>query len=324
MKLALAGTSHWHAGMHLEAAGWCGAGVAGVWDEDPAQAADFASRHGLAAFGGFDDLLGSRPDAVLLMGHPATVPVRARRVIEAGVPLILEKPAAHRTELLADLLSLARARNAFVSIPLPNRFGPAVLRFRALQSEGRAGAVAHGHFRIVNGPPDRYAADGVPWMIDPEVSGGGALRNLGIHGVDAALDLATGGLSLVSASIGNRIHAGSAVEDYALLVLEDATGAIFTVEAGYTFASLRPGGDFEWRIVSANSTLIDRGETVTCATLDDAVRVALPPEPTATRYRLCMRDTLQRLAGGRPPGIGLGDYVAAMTLIDMAYSKAER
>ncbi|CAH2396066.1 Gfo/Idh/MocA family protein [Mesorhizobium ventifaucium] len=323
MKIVLAGSSHWHAEMHLDAARFCGAAIAGIWDEDAQLSRAFATRHHLPFITDFAKILSGPPDAILLMGHPSTVPARARTVIEAGVPLILEKPAASSTAALAALSELARQHQAFVSVPLPNRFGPAATAFERLRSQGRAGAVAHCHFRLVNGPPQRYAADGVAWVVDPAIGGGGALRNLGIHGVDAALGLATGGLGLKTVSIENRIHRAP-VEDHALLVLEDAAGALFVVEAGYTFASMRPGGDFEWRIVSENATLIDYGERAFCATLDDGAIVELPIELPATRYRLCMSDTLDRLARKAPPATSIEDYVAAMSLIDAAYEKAGR
>lgn len=323
MKIVLAGSSHWHAEMHLDAARFCGAEIAGIWDEDAQHARAFATRHHLPLMTDFAKIFSDPPDAILLMGHPSTVPARARAVIEAGIPLILEKPAASSTAALAALSEMARQHQAFVSVPLPNRFGPAATAFERLRSQGRAGAVAHCQFRLVNGPPQRYAADGVAWVVDPAIGGGGALRNLGIHGVDAALGLATGALRLKTVSIENRIHRVP-VEDHALLVLEDAAGALFVVEAGYTFASMRPGGDFEWRIVSENATLIDYGERAFCATLDDGAIIELPTELPATRYRLCMSDTLDRLARKAPPATSIDDYVAAMSLIDAAYEKAGR
>ncbi|MER9594446.1 MULTISPECIES: Gfo/Idh/MocA family oxidoreductase [unclassified Mesorhizobium] len=322
MKITLAGSSHWHAEMHLDAARFYSAEIAGVWDENPRHAHAFAARHDLPFIANFTEILSSPPDVILLMGHPSAVPARARAIIEAGIPLILEKPAASHTRELMALRDLTTQHQAFVAVPLPNRFGPAVTAFDRLRREGRAGAVAHCHFRLVNGPPQRYIADGVAWIVDPAVGGGGALRNLGIHGVDAALSLATGRLDLKTVSIANRIHPGP-VEDHALLVLEDEAGALFIVEAGYTFASMRPGGDFEWRIVSANATLVDHGDHAMCATLDDAAIVDLPAELPATRYRLFMRDTLDRLARKAPPSVSIEDYAAAMSLIDAAYEKAE-
>lgn len=321
MKIALFGTSHWHAQMHLDAALSAGADVMAVWDENSAHAAGFAQRHGLIAVTAMADGLALTPDLVVLMGHPATLPGHARRLIAAGIPLILEKPAASSTATIAELTKLARAHKSFVGVPLPNRFGPALVAHRQLQTEGRAGKLAHASFRLVNGPPQRYRDDGVAWLLDPAIGGGGALRNLGIHGVDAVLSLAQGPVTLVSSSIGNRIH-DEAVEDHALIVMTDAAGTLFTVEAGYTYASMAPGGEFEWRIVTANATILDHGDSASCITLDDATTRNLPPEPTATRYRLFMADTLQRLRTGQPPAITLDDYLAAMELIDAAYAKA--
>ena len=321
MKVALFGTSHWHAEMHLDAARATGADVVVVWDEDSAQATRFGEKHGVRVVASPADGLALTPDLVVLMGQPSTLPDHARLLIATGIPLILEKPAASNTATIAELAHLAKQRGSFVGVPLPNRFGPIFGAYRQLKQEGRAGKLGHASFRLVNGPPERYRQDAVGWLLDPAIGGGGALRNLGIHGVDAVLSLAQGPVTLISASIDNRIHE-EAVEDHALLVIADAAGTLFSVEAGYTYASMAPGGEFEWRMVTANATLLDRGDSASCVTLDDASARPLPPEPTATRYRLFMADTLQRLRDGRPPAITLDDYLAAMTLIDAAYAKA--
>ena len=274
MKIALFGTSHWHAEMHLDAARAAGASVVGVWDENPAHAAAFGKKHVLPTVEDMSDGLILAPDLVVLMGHPTTLPARAQALIEAGIPLILEKPAASNTAAIADLAQLAAKRKGFVGVPLPNRFGPIFHAHRQLQEAGRAGRLAHASFRLVNGPPGRYRQDAVGWLLDSAIGGGGALRNLGIHGVDAVLSLAQGPVTLVSASVGNRIH-DEAVDDHALLVLTDAAGTLFTVEAGYTYASMAPGGEFEWRLVTANATLVDRGDNASSVTLDDASTRAL-------------------------------------------------
>jgi len=174
----------------------------------------------------------------------------------------------------------------------------------------------------VNGPPERYRLDGVPWVLDPAIGGGGALRNLGIHGIDAALALADGAdLALVSASIDRRLY-GEAVEEYAIVVLRAPDGMIATVEAGYTYASMAPGGDFEWRVSARNAYLIDHGDACRVATLDDGRVRDLAPIPPADRYKAFMADTLDRLACGAPPSVGIGDYLRAMRLIDRAYQEA--
>ena len=322
MRVALLGVSHWHAPMHLDAViSSCGE-AALVWDPDATATRRFAAEHGLATAQSLDQVIEARPDLILLMGHPLAVPDVAIQVIAAGVSLVLEKPAANATGGLMRVVEASRRYGSFVGVPLPNRFGPVFRAMAELEAEGRLGKLAYGHFRIVNGPPQRYRDDGVGWMLDPAIGGGGALRNLGIHGIDAALSLAQGALRVVSASIGNRIH-DEPVEDHAHVTLCDEAGTLFTVEAGYTYASMAPGGDFEWRIATGNAYLSDRGETAQCTTLDDGSTRMLTPEHPGTRYRLFMADTFNRLRSGKPPGVSIEDYLAAMQIIDAAYEKAK-
>ncbi|MGO1074120.1 Gfo/Idh/MocA family protein [Inquilinus sp. CA228] len=319
-RVALAGVGHWHAGMHLEAARAAGAEVVAAWDPEPAVAARFAVEHGVPDEATIEALIAVRPDLTVVMGRPDRVPALALACIEAGLPIMLEKPAAVSTTALEPLAEAARG--LFVAVPLPNRCGPIWAEIEALRGTGRLGPVSHAQFRIVNGPPQRYRLDGVPWVLDPAIGGGGALRNLGIHGIDAALALAGGAdLTVVSAAVDRRLH-GEAVEEYAIVTLRAPDGLIATVEAGYTFASMAPGGDFEWRVSARNATLIDRGDSCRVATLDDGRVRDLAPILPADRYKAFMADTLGRLAQGVAPSVGIGDYLQAMRLIDRAYEVA--
>lgn len=321
MRIALAGVGHWHAGLHAAATRAAGAEVAAVWDPDADVARRFAATTATTVLADLTALIATAPDLVVCMGRPETVRAAAIAALDAGLPIVLEKPAAARADDLEPFAARARA-GAFIAVPLPNRLGPIWLEAARLIAAGRLGVVSHASFRLINGPPERYRLDGVPWLLDPAIGGGGALRNLGIHGVDAVRQLAglTGDeLRLVAARTG-RIH-GEPVEDYAHLTF--ALGAaVVTVETGYTYASLAPGGDFEWRLSTANAYLVDRGQSAEAVTLDDAARRALRPAPAGGRYDLFMAGTLDALRSGRPPSVGIADYVAAMRLIDTAYAMA--
>lgn len=321
-RVALAGVGHWHAGMHLDAARSAGAEIVAAWDPDPTITAGFAARHGVPGQSTIEALIAARPDLIVVMGRPDQVPALALACIEAGLPIVLEKPAAVSTAALEPLAEAAQRRSLFVAVPLPNRCGPIWAEIEALKAAGRLGPVSHAQFRIVNGPPQRYRLDGVPWVLDPAIGGGGALRNLGIHGIDAALALAGGAdLAIVSAAVDRRLY-GEAVEEYAIVTLRAPDGMIATVEAGYTYASMAPGGDFEWSVSARNATLIDRGDACRVATLDDGRLRDLAPVPPADRYKAFMADTLDRLARGAPPSAGISDYLQAMRLIDRAYQEA--
>lgn len=318
MKVALLGVGHWHAEMHRDAVVAAGAEISAIWDPDAGVGAHFAERTGSPLVADLEALLRTGPGLIVLMGRPDQVPEVALRCLATGIPLVLEKPAAVSTAALRLVLEAASGRH--VAVPLPNRFSPIWGEMARLDGEGRLGPVSHAQFRIVNGPPGRYREDGVAWVLDPAVSGGGALRNLGIHGIDAALSFAPGA-RVVGAQISSAVH-GEAVEEYALVSLRAPDGPVVTVEAGYTYASMAPGGDFEWRVSAGNAYLVDRGESCSVATLDDGALRALAPIPPALRYRAFMADALARIARGDRPAVGIDDYFNAMALIDRAYEEA--
>lgn len=321
-RVALAGVAHWHAGMHLEAARSAGAEVIAAWDPEPAIAVRFAADHGIPHQPAIAAVIAAKPDLTVVMGRPDHVPALAMACIEASLPIVLEKPAAVSTAALEPLAAAVHRKGLFAAVPLPNRCGPIWAEIAALKAAGRLGPVSHAQFRIVNGPPERYRLDGVPWVLDPAIGGGGALRNLGIHGIDAALALAGGAdLAIVSAAVDRRLH-GEAVEEYAIVTLQAPDGMIATVEAGYTYASMAPGGDFEWRVSARNAYLLDRGDSCRVATLDDGQLRELAPILPADRYKAFMADALDRLARGAAPSVGIGDYLQAMRLIDRAYARA--
>ena len=325
MKVALLGAGHWHAPMHADAARFAGATLCAVWDSDAVAARALADLFDAPAIPSLDQVLATRPDICVTMGHPAEVPALARALIDAGMPMILEKPAAPETRILREIEARAQAQGVFVAVPLANRLSPA-MRGLARTPEDAGGRddaaprVAHASFRIVNGPPERYRDDGVPWVLDPAAAGGGALRNLGLHGIDCALCLADGPVRVTSAQIARRLHPDEMVEDHALVTLTDAAGALFVVEAGYTTPAMQAGGDLEWRVATKGAYLVDRGDSAQW--IGPRGLTSLPALPPDERYRAFMTDTLARLADGRPPLVGLSDYVAAMAVIDQAYALA--
>lgn len=319
-RVALLGTSHWHAQMYLDAVKACGASISVAWDTDPGHADYFARRFEVPHERDLDAAL-AKADLAILMGHPCDVPALALRVFASGVPCVLEKPAVSSTDELARLCEAAVNANAFVAVPLANRLGPAMQELQYLRAAGESGEVRHASFRLINGPPQRYRDDGVSWVLDPAIGGGGALRNLGIHGIDCAIALSQGPLQVVSSQIAKRIHLDEAVEDHALVVLTDDRGALFVIEAGYTFASMAPGGDFEWRLTTNEATLIDRGDFAVAYVLATQTVRELSPQPASSRYRHFIADTLSRLAARRGPAVSLKDYLDAMRLIDEAYRR---
>lgn len=317
MRVAILGVSHWHAGFHADAAKLANAEIAGIWDADSAVAVEFVARHGGHAVATPDTALAERPDLIVVLGRGPANAALVSALLDHKVPLLVDKPLGVSEADVVPLAEHAVRRQRFVTVALANRVGPIADEIATLHS-GAIGPISHMQFRIINGPPQRYRDWNVGWMLDPLQSGGGALRNLGLHGLDAFLLLAgTQEVRVEHAAFGRGVH-GAGVEDYALVVLRAADGMLGVMEAGYTYADPH-GGQFEWRVDAARATLVDNGATFTVAGPDAPPRIE-PAVPTGRRYAAFMQDVLARVSDGRPPAVSLDDFRRAMALADRAYA----
>jgi predicted dehydrogenase len=318
IRVALVGVGHWHANLHLNAFLKAGARIVAVSDPTLELAQTVAQYANCPAFTSVHEILEhSEPDLTVVMGRPTEMPDIVRTLALAGCAFLVEKPVTRNATELEPLVQLVNDQRVFAAVPFANRCSPLWLALRQARAGNTNDPVIHAHFRIVNGPAQRYINAGVPWMLEPSICGGGALRNLGIHGVDA-FRFAVGDEAVWVEHA--SIRSSASIDEHALVTLRSANGAVGLIEAGYTFASLQPGGDFEWRIATSNTYLIERDDRLSQATLHDQQKLEHRISPQAGRYDEFARDTLERLRDGRPPLASLNDCLEAMCLIDAAYT----
>jgi predicted dehydrogenase len=331
LRVAVAGASHWHLPRHAAHLSAAGATFAAVSDPDATVARRWAERLGCPAVPQPAALVELRPDLVLALGRVSDMAAQAGVLLGAGIALLAEKPLGLDAAQVAAVDAAVREHGGWVSVALVQRYDPLWGLLDGLQAEGRLGAVAHYHVRIVNGPPRRYAEWGSGWMLDPATAGGGALLNLGIHGVDAFLHLVgdppgPAAVQVTGAAVTARAH-GGAVEDYGAVVLRAASGLLGTVEAGYTYpdasAGMTRAGDNEVRLGASGVYLIARDAAVWQITAEGGEEV-LPEARAGDRYRDWVFDSLARFRAGRPPLAGVGECLAAVRLLETAYTRAGR
>ena len=308
MRVGIIGVGHWHSGMHAKGVREAGAQIAGVWDADTHAVERFIAGNGGAARPSAAAVLDDRPDLVIALGRGPDAAMRLAWLLEQEIPILADKPIGLSHADVAPLAETARTRRRFVAVALVNRIAG------VLEARGDSGRLAHVHFRIINGHPRRYRDWGVPWMLDPQQGGGGALRNLGVHGVDAFLSL-IGRQTVRVEHAAFRNLFGEAVEDYAAVTLRAEDGTIGLIEAGYTHPD--SGGSYELRINAQRGALVDNGSAlvaVPARTLDGTSYI-----PSDRRYGAFVADVLERLRAGRPPVISLPEFALATELVDQAY-----
>jgi predicted dehydrogenase len=197
--------------------------------EPVAEARDqVASRTGCAAYADHEALLASADiDAVLICTPPATHTEVARDFVEAGVPVLCEKPLAIYPERARRLIALADERNVLVTMASKFRYAADVAEAKRIAESGAIGET----ILFENIFASRVSMAG-RWNADPAVSGGGVLIDNGTHSVDIAR-FVLGPIVEVSAVEGKRVQ-GLAVEDTAQIFLRSADGAMGTVDLSWS------------------------------------------------------------------------------------------
>jgi predicted dehydrogenase len=321
MKILLLEVSHWHFPLYIDALLNAGVEIVAISDRDQMIREREAVRFGCPGHADWRKALEtSRPDAVIAFGRHAEMPEIARALIDRRIPFALEKPAGLDADNVAALRAEAEAAGVLVAVPLVQRVGPLqALLDRLSNKEGAR--FTNTAWRFNAGPPSRYPKSGNGWMLDPTISGGGCLMNLGAHFVDLALGLLPTPPDAVFAHIDNSLH-GALVEDTALLTMTSATGGRALVETGYNFPDGPDKREYSFSLTSAAHYVQSCPGGVAIfrpGAEAEEVTMNLDSDPM---YGMFVERFLADLAAGRAPSPGLGDLEPAMRIIDAGYLSA--
>ena len=320
IRIAAIGVGHWHSlfdAAYLKTlAGMPEVTLVGLQDPDAALAAQRAAQLGEPpTFSDYREMIAkTRPDFVLVLGRHGDMAAAANFLLDEGYPFLVEKPAGIDAGEVRRIAEKAATKGTFAGVPLFQRFQPFVSHARRMIAEDAFGPLSHFYVRSNRPTSARYVQWGAPWMLDPAAAGGGSLRNVGLHGIDAFLFLTGENPEVTGAQTSSRAL-GKPVEDYATVLLRTPSGVMGTIEVGNTFPG--KGGDAEWRLAGRDALLTLRGGSLRCVTPSGEQELAgAPPEPLPA---VAVRDALARWQRGEPPAVTLEDCYRAMRVVDAAY-----
>jgi predicted dehydrogenase len=155
---------------------------------------------------------------LVVVATPNTLHVpHALRALEAGLPVVVDKPLTPSSQDARRLLTEANERELMLTVFQNRRWDGDFLTVRQLVDEGELGAVHRFESRIDRWRPELTGA----WRERADEAGG-LLLDLGTHLVDQALEL-FGPAELRHAEVDTR-RAGAEVEDDVFLALEHESG----------------------------------------------------------------------------------------------------
>lgn len=183
-------------------------------------------------------LADSAVDAILLCARNDLTPPILRRAVEAGKPVLFEKPGAVRAGDLREIAQAARQHDVTLGSILPWRYHPVSQELHRLLREGAFGDLLAVEARMVTSQV-RYR-NPEHWLFNP-ATGGGILSWLGIHWLDLLYFLLGKRVARVTALAGSRNPERVKVEDAAMLALEYEDGTLGTLHAGYLLPGSQSG-----------------------------------------------------------------------------------
>ncbi|WP_120715993.1 Gfo/Idh/MocA family protein [Tsuneonella amylolytica] len=161
--------------------------------------------------------------------------------LEAGIPVLCEKPMAARLDDAEAIAAAAEATGTLYATAFDQRHHPAHRRMADLIGDGAIGRPVA--VRIVYAcwvdPLFAPAPGHANWRIREEEAGGGATIDLALHGLDLSQMLLGEPLEDLSIVLQRRIH-DYAVDDGGALAGRFAGGALLTQHVAYNCAETLP------------------------------------------------------------------------------------
>jgi predicted dehydrogenase len=237
VRLALLGVAHPHADDWQAA--WTskpGAELAAVWDHDAKRGAALADRYGVSFEPDLQALL-ARDDlnAVGICAENAWHADLTMAAAGAGKHILCEKPPATTLADCDRMRAAVDAASVTYMQALPMRLDPANHKVKELIESGAVGPVSsirkrHGNGWAVMPIPDRFT-----WFAQPEMAGGGAFLDEGIHAADF-LRWMLGRPISVTAVI-DRLQAPVGVDDNGVAIYRFESGAIGVLQSAWTWSA---------------------------------------------------------------------------------------
>ncbi|MCY4409134.1 MAG: Gfo/Idh/MocA family oxidoreductase, partial [Caldilineaceae bacterium] len=140
-------------------------------------------------------------DAVIMCARPDHAPGIMEKVVNAGLPVLYDKPAATRAADLRRVAEAAKRKGVTAGAMLQWRYHPMTISLKRALMDGALGDVMTIEGKMLNGLL-RYR-DTSTYLFEPETAGHGILSWLGCHCMDLVIYLMQERVVEVMAMVGN-------------------------------------------------------------------------------------------------------------------------
>lgn len=151
-----------------------------------------AREMGAEAFQDIDEFFHSDFDAVYISSPNSLHYPHAKKALENGKHVLLEKQMTLKVDEAEELTKIARNNSLVLDIGFHLRFHPAVTEVIKLLDNDRIGEILDVHGRWTGSYSSRVGDPSRGWWEDPAMVGGGSVMGTGVHVIDTISRLCGG------------------------------------------------------------------------------------------------------------------------------------
>lgn len=185
---------------------------------------------GVSAFSDYDEFLKSDIEIIYISSANASHYEQVIKAAKAKKNILCEKPLAINYQQAMEMYNICKENNVFLAINYKFRWNPLVRKTKELIDKGLLGKIIsiNCSFNIDCAPSDNF-------RFKPEISGGGALIDLGTHLIDL-MRFFNGEIIEAKGYLDNVVYK-SQVEDFANAILKFEKGNYGVITS--SFSSLK-------------------------------------------------------------------------------------
>lgn len=262
-----------------------------------------------AVYTSIDEMLENEQlDGVIISTPSSTHADIACRCAEAGVHMLIDKPADISSEKIEHIRAAVEKSGVLCGVNYPQRLKPVNAGIRKVLEEGRLGRLLLCDFRMKWYRPQEYY-DAGGWRGTWEFDGGGSLMNQGAHPMDLLCWFA-GAPQRVIGSFGAIAHEIE-TEDWASAIIEFESGARSTIT---TTTCVTPKNDTIWFELhgTEGSILLENG-AIKFSSIEGLEELVTPP------WEHPVEEFIDAVEEKRPPMVSLTEAKRSIDLINAVY-----
>ena len=185
-----------------------------LFSNSPKRAKELYDKYGATShFSNYDEFLKSDINAVYIGSVNADHYEQVKKAAEAGKNILCEKPLAISSSQAEELVKICEKNNVLLAVNYVHRFHPLVLKAKEIIDSQMLGKLTsiHMNFNIDIPPSNNF-------RFNKDLSGGGALRDLGTHLIDL-MRFFGGEIQTIDGVMDNIIYK-SEVEDFVSAIIK--------------------------------------------------------------------------------------------------------